>query len=235
MAAKNRRVTILLNAALPIAKQGESAENEWPALLTILSSLLERLPEADVRLVLFNLDQQREFLLKEDFTAKDVAGIAHATDVLARWQVDANVLQNPLGGWELIRSLENREIQATPRADTVIFLGLPAKSSQKLPDEMPKSGSAHASRFFYLSYGPQDGRDAQLARSGMGPILIGGRGGGGARGPGGFIPRGSPESGYEQPDPIEQAVRRMGGKTIIISSPDTLSKAISEVKKQGRI
>ncbi|HVY91795.1 MAG TPA: hypothetical protein VHA14_03560, partial [Bryobacteraceae bacterium] len=169
--AKTRRVTILMNAAIPIAKGGQQADNEWPALLAILSSLLERMPDANVRLVLFNLDQQRELLRKDGFTAKDVAGIAHATDVLARWQVDANVLHDPLGGWELIRNLENRETEASPPAEAIVFLGLPAATAQKMPDEMPQSGSAHASRFFYLCYRPPDGLDTQRARSGMGPIL----------------------------------------------------------------
>ncbi|HVW09663.1 MAG TPA: hypothetical protein VHC90_13835, partial [Bryobacteraceae bacterium] len=226
--AKTRLVTILLNAAIPAANHGQRAENEWPALLTILSSLLENLPEANVRLVLFNLDQQQELFQNDEFTAKDVAGIAHATDVLARWKVDANVLRSPLGGWDLIRKLEDTGIHASAAPDTIVFLGLPAANDQKAPDDMPKSGLAKRSRFFYLRYLPPDAPPPRRAPRGPGPTL----GGGGGRGMGGMIPMANPRFGYPQPDPIEQAVRRMGGKTIVISSPESLADAISSVKKQ---
>lgn len=226
---KTRRVTILMNAAIPIAKRGQPASNGWPALLTILSSLLDGMAEADVRLILFNLDQPRELFRKDDFTAKDVRSIAHATDVLARWSVDANVLQSPLGGWDLIRNLETEQIHGS-RPDSVIFLGLPAASAQKMPDEMPRTKSTQA-RLSYLRYRPQSGLDRQADV----PSLRG-RGGDDVRGARGgrmgeLIPRGNPGSGYPQLDPIEQAVRRMGGRTITVSSADELSKAISAVAK----
>ncbi|HEY4085322.1 MAG TPA: hypothetical protein VGM43_05260 [Bryobacteraceae bacterium] len=230
VAAKTRRVTVLMNAALPRVKQGQSADDEWPALLTILSSLLDRAPEASVRLVVFNLDQQRELFRKDDFTTKDVAGIAHEGDAAARWAVDANVLQNPPGGWELIRKLESAEIRATPAPDMVLFLGLPAGSAEKMPDDMPQPASAQTPRFMYLSYrlDPQTSAQALRVGRGGGPSLP--RGGREAMGE--IILRGNPRSGYPAPDPVEQAVHRMGGRTITISSADALSKAISEVEKR---
>lgn len=232
-APKTRRITVLMNAALPIARQRQPPDNEWPALLTILSSVLERMPEADVRLIVFNLDQQRELFRKDGFTAKDVAGIAHEGDVLARWAVDANVLQNPAGGWELIGKLENAEIHAAPPPDAVLFLGLPATSMEKMPEETPQSGQTKAPRFLYLRYG-SPGLDPQP----VAPLLRGGRvrdaSASSARGDGmgGLIPPALRGPGYPRPDPVEQAVRRMGGRTIVISSADTLTKAISEVEKR---
>ena len=227
-AAKTRHVTILVNAALPIAHQGQPPDNQWPALLTILSSVLERMPEADVRLIVFNLDQQRELFRKDHFTPSDIAGIVHAADVLSRWTVDSEVLKKPLGGWELIGGLENAEIHTAPPPDTVLFVGLPAASAEKMPDETPRSESAKALRFVYLRYRPPE---SEINRRQWGqtgdpehPFIGSGRSMG-------VIPRSGPRSDADQPDPIEQAVRRMGGKTIAISSADTLSKAISEVEK----
>lgn len=226
---KTRHVTVLMNAAVPRVNRGQSSDDAWPALLTILSSLLERLPDASVRLVVFNLDQQRELFRKDDFTAKDVTGIAHEGDAAARWAVDANVLQNPAGGWGLIGKLESSEIQSAPPPDTVLFLGLPAANAEKMPDEMPQSASAQTPRFVYLRYplNPQAGVQALRVGRGGGPSPP--RGGGESMGE--MIPRVNPRTGYPYPDPIEQAVRRMGGKTIAISSADTLSRAISEVEK----
>jgi hypothetical protein len=233
VAAKTRRITVLMNAALPRVSHGQAVDNEWPALLTILSSLLEQVPEASVRLVVFNLDQQRELFRKDDFSAKDVAGIAHEGDASARWAVDSHVLQNPLGGWELLRKLESSEIHAAPAPDTVLFLGLPAASAEKIPDEMPQPGAAQAQRFLYLRYGSRELEPQAV------PPLIRGQGVRDASvssargdGMGNMIPRSNPAPGYPRTDPIEQAVRRMGGRTIGISSADTLSKAISEVEKR---
>ncbi len=230
-AAKTRRMTILMNAALPRASHGQAVDNEWPALLTILSSLLERAPDASVRLVVFNLDQQRELFRKDGFTAKDVAGIAHEGDAAARWAVDKGVLQNANGGWELIGKLESAEVHAAPPPDMVVFLGLPVSNVEKMPDAMPQSGSPHAPRFLYLRYG-----SPRLDPQPVAPLRRGGRvrdaSVSSARGDGmgGLIPASNRGPGYPQLDPIEQAVRRMGGRTIAISSADTLSKAISEVE-----
>ena len=231
IAAKTRRITILMNAALPRVSHGQAVDNEWPALLTILSSLLEQAPEASVRLVVFNLDQQRELFRKDDFTARDVAGIAHEGDALARWAVDSKVLQNPAGGWELIGKLESSEIRSAPLPDTILFLGLPAASAEKMPNEMPQSASAQTPRFVYLRYhlDPQASAQALRVGRGGGPSLPRG----GRETMGEIIPRGNPRSGYPYLDPIEQAVRRMRGRTIEISSADTLSRALSAVRKSA--
>ena len=211
---------------------GAVADFSWLAASEeSLSSLLEQAPEASLRLVVFNLDQQRELFRKDDFTTRDVAGIAHEGDALARWAVDSKVLQNPAGGWELIGKLESSEIRSAPLPDTILFLGLPAASAEKMPNEMPQSASAQTPRFVYLRYHLEPQASAQALRVGRGggPSLPRG----GRETMGEIIPRGNPRSGYPYLDPIEQAVRRMRGRTIEISSADTLSKALSAVRKSA--
>jgi hypothetical protein len=226
--AKSRRITILMNAALPLTKQAQPATGQWTGLLTILSSLLKGLPEANVRLVVFNLDQQQEILSQDGFTAADLSGIAHTGGaVVGRWKVEAEVLQNPSGGWDLLENLESREAHASPPPDTIVFLGLPAISKETIPLSMTRPRPANVPRFVYLRYRPAgtSGNQPPIAEGARGGEF----GGGGGRGGGGYLPPGvTPEPA----DPIEEAVQRVKGKTIVISSPDELSKAIADVHRR---
>jgi hypothetical protein len=234
VAAKSRRITILMNSALPLTKQAQPAKGEWTTLLTILSSLLERLPEASVRLVVFNLDQHQEVYSKDGFNTSDLNGIAHAGDATGRWKVDSNVLQNPSGMWDLLEGIETREAHASPPPDTVVFLGLPATTQEKMPVVTAQPGSSNAPRFVYLVYRPTNGNRPAIVGMG-GDDFRGGGGGGGGRGGGGGGGRGSggivPNQVTHEPlDPVEEAVQRMKGKTIGISTPDELNKAIADLR-----
>jgi hypothetical protein len=227
-AIKTRRVTILVNAASPIANQGQSANREWSTLLAILSSLLEGLPDANVRLDIFNLDQQRELFRQDGFTTDDLNGIAHTADGMSKWAVDSQVLQRPSGDWDLIRDIESKEIQAAMPPDTVVFMGFPAASRDEMPAGMPQPEPGRVSRFFYLVYRPVVG-DLPGLTWGQVPGELGYHPDPGAGSRGGT--RSPPVTlNTEPPDPIEVAVRRMRGKTIVISSAATLSKAISDVR-----
>jgi hypothetical protein len=242
---KSRHVTILMNAALPVFNVTKSSSGQWATLVTILSSILEGLPEANVRLVVFNLNQQRELYRKDQFTTTDLSAIAHFADSTSQWIVNSNSLQRPLGGWDLIRDIESNEINAVPSADAVVFLGLPAASAEKMPPGMPRPGFGQSPHFFYLLYrvetvpakeNPQrltEGAPLPGERGGCDPgspcgdpSQFPGLGGGGGRGR-----MGSPaiDPNFEGPDPIKESVRRMKGRPLAISSVDSLSNAISEI------
>lgn len=73
-----RRITILMNAALPVRRQfgrlarvavGSPAISQWETLVSVLSSLLEQIAGSSVRLVIFNLDQQRE-IFRQDWRTR---------------------------------------------------------------------------------------------------------------------------------------------------------------------
>jgi hypothetical protein len=83
-ATKSRHVTILLNAAMPIVRKGEPPTDQWEMLLSMLASLMEQMPKASVRLVVFDTAQQREVFRKDEFTQDeidDVARVANARQV----------------------------------------------------------------------------------------------------------------------------------------------------------
>ncbi len=105
-----------------------------------------------MRVVAFDTAQQQEPFRKDDFTPEDINDVAHVANARQRWAVDYQVLQNPSGGWDLLRDLENKEIHAPSPADTVIFLGVPEGRFDKMPPGMP--GPQAGPHFFYLKYGP---------------------------------------------------------------------------------
>jgi len=232
-----RHITVLMNAAMPVGRQSgrrmqssAGAISQWGTLVSILGSMLEHLPGVSVRLVVFNQDQQREIFRQEGFTAGQMSQVAHAADGIEQWKVDSHVLLNPAGGWNLLSDLEDKEIHAAIPSDTVVFLGLPEASGEKMPPGMPEGGAEHSPRFVYLRYGKNvpiatgTGLNPRGRGAAQGPSATRGRGGGGSLAP-------DLSSEMVESDPIEQSVRRMKGKTITISTPAALGKAIESIQR----
>ena len=221
---KSRHVTILMDAAMPMARRGGPPTDQWGMLVSMLASLVEQMPEASLRVVAFDTAQQREYFRKDNFTAADINDVAHVANARQRWAVDYQVLQNPTGGWDLLRDLENKEIHAEAPADAVIFLGVPQAHFDKMPAGMP--GPERGLRFFYLRYASAP----SMSRIGSVPTR-----GGGVR----SVARGmdmgddgaplTPPGAMDQPDPLEQSVRHLNGKVFRISSPADFSKALATI------
>jgi len=171
-----------------------------------------------VRLVVFNLNEQRELFHQDGFTVDGMSRVAHAADEMDTWAVDYRVLQDRSGAWDLLAGLMNREIHAPAPSDVVIFLGLPWGSSEKMPQSFPGRAIGQTPRFFYLQY-QLGGRSRSMcgwaAQSNLNrPVRSGPT-----------MRRASFE-----PYSLDQSVRRLKGKTIAIYSPPELSKAIEEIE-----
>lgn len=221
--SESRHVTILLNAAMPVARRGGPPADRWGMLLSMLASLVEQMPEANLRVVAFDTEQQRELFRKDGFTAQDINDVAHLANAKERWAVDYQVLQNPSGGWDLVRDLETKEIHATVPSDTVIFMGVQQARFDKMPPGMP--GPQSVPRFFYL----KTPAPLTMLRN---VVVNGGRGGGPeSMGRGGGLGIGalSPPGAADQPDLVEQSVRHLNGKIFVISSPANFSKALTSI------
>lgn len=231
-----RRITVLLNAALPAAPstrrtaanafdEAGVAAGKWATLVNLFRTLLERLPAASVRVVVFNLDQQRELFRQDGFTTDGINRVAHAADGLEQWAVDYRALQNKTAAWDLLANLVTQEIHAAPPSDEVVFLGLPGWTAEKMPADFPGVGNKRMPRFFYLQY-----RTGQLAghlaggwEAPMPRNPSAGLRGGGRMGP-------SPAS--DLPDSIDESVRRLKGKTIAVRSPREFDQAIKEMEQR---
>ena len=147
-----RRLTVLLHAAPIFPHSTRFRARDRGFLLTSLASLLDSLPARSVRLVVFNLDQQRELIRQDILTPEAFDPVAQSMNNLELGLVDYRVLQNQRGHLGLLAGLVNQELSAAEPSDAVVFLGPPARFSDKLPETMIEGHSGVAPQFFYLEY-----------------------------------------------------------------------------------
>jgi len=226
------RLTILLDAAWMMTPRmvswlrpepADSYINRWETLLSMLAAVMQQVPANSVRLVVFDLTQQREVLRKDGFTLRDMGGVVRLGDARQQWPVNYRVLQNPSGAWDLVSDLANREARAQPPSGAVVFIGIPMRSPGKLPSEMP--GPAPDRRFFYVEYRtsrpeifgaywpPADPRTTAIRRNWTGPTQID---------PVGPTPRPF--------DSVEDCVRHFKGSIFPVASPADFEKALKKIE-----
>src|SRR5205823_608857 len=107
-----------------------------------------------LRLVVFNLDQQREIFRQVVFTAESLGQVTQSLNELELGSVDYKVLKNRRGHIDLPADLMNQELEAEPPSDEVVFLGPPARFSDKLPQTAVEKPRGAGPRFFYLQLQP---------------------------------------------------------------------------------
>jgi hypothetical protein len=133
-------------------------------LVSSLAALLEALPARSVRVVVFNLDQQKELFRQDDLTPDSFDQVAQSTNDLQLQLVDYRVLQNRHGHVGLLSDLINQELAAAQPSDKVIFLGPTSRFYDKMPDAALEP-HAVSPQFFYFQYKPYWGRDADFPDS----------------------------------------------------------------------
>jgi len=146
------RLTVLLHAAPIIARRTRLSGQDRAILLASLVALLENLPARSVRLVVFNLDQQKELFRQNVLTAEAFDPVAQSLNNLKLQLVDYRVLQNQRGHESLLTDLVNQELHAGEPSDAVIFLGPTARYDDKFPDVAGEERAGERSRFFYIQY-----------------------------------------------------------------------------------
>jgi hypothetical protein len=159
------RLTVLLHAAPLLPRRPRLRVSDLVVLLGSLSSLLERLPARSVRLVVFNLDQQKEFFRRDSFTLDGLDQVAQSLSELQLGKVDYHVLQNRRGHLDLIADLVNRELQDDNPSDAIVFLGPSARFTDKLDQSTLKRPDSLVPRFFYFQYKPYPGGNADFSDS----------------------------------------------------------------------
>jgi len=230
------RLTVLLDAAPQASSQGSKAvlsPNDRAVLLGMVSALLERVPAISVRLVMFNLEEQKEILRRDDFTLDNLDDVADAMKNLKLGTVDYRVLQNPAGKVDLLAGLINREIRAQPPSDAVFFLGQRQQYTDKISRVELDQPSGRAPHFYYLQYASVRRDRIRYAESD--PDLPRDELYDNTPGPNAMDVMNSmslPDPFWAASDTIGRVVEKVNGKTIAVHSPMELAKAICEIGRR---
>jgi hypothetical protein len=227
------RVTILLHAASLLQRQSSLRDLDKAMFLDAMVALMEEMPARPVRLVVFNLEQQRELSRKDGFTLDDLPEVSRELDAIRPSAVDYSVLRSPAGPVDRIRNLVNQELHAPEPSDAVIFLGPRSiyKDKPSPPFGLPPTAKP---KFFYLlweqppvgsglRFGP--GLQGQVGRMG-GTDPFAGTMHGDVNSP--AIINSGPNHG---PDSIAYTVDQLKGKTIKVDSVESFASAVAEIAR----
>lgn len=233
------RLTILLHAASVLQRQTVLGPLAKAMLMDGLVALMEELPAGSVRLVVFNLEQQRELLRKDGFTLRALPEVMQVLDALQPAAVDYSTLQKP--GGNFIENLLNREMRASASSEAVVFLGPKSVYTDK-PSAQFVLPPGSKQRFYYLECDPTHfllPRSSTLDGGGWGPEGL-------AMG----IPPASPMGRIRQSDippdivwkdygpnagadSIEYAVGQLKGKTVQVDSARSFAAAVTEITRRS--
>ncbi len=148
------RLSILLDAA-PI-NPTQTSLRAWDRafLLQALSAVLQKVRGESVRVVAFNLDQQREIYRNERFDKGGFEELARALRRLETGTVSYKAIQRD-HATEILARLANEQLDGN--TETVIFLGPSSSVNQKAPLALLNSNDGRRPRFYYLEYFPHPG------------------------------------------------------------------------------
>jgi hypothetical protein len=198
------RLTVLLHATPLFSRGTKIRAYDREVLLGSLASLLERLPSASIRLVVFNLAQQKKIYTDDRFTAGRLTEVGASMNELQLGLVHYDVLQNPHGHIALLAALVNDELEAQEPSDAIVFLGPASPYLDTLPKALFENRQSAGPEFFYLQYRPSvlSARRAPL------------------------------RGGQEFPDSIQSVMKRLHGKTFTIHSPGEFATAIAQIENR---
>ncbi len=148
------RITILMHAAPLSPRRNRLRGTDGMLLVGSLSALMERLPTRSVRMVAFNLEQQREIYRRDEFTLDSIQQVLHALNGLELDLVDYHTLLNRRGHMDLLAGLLNQEMHAAQPSDAVVILGPVARSLDKPPRDLLEKPEGELPRFFFFRYKP---------------------------------------------------------------------------------
>jgi hypothetical protein len=159
------RLTVLLNAAPLVPFRTRLRASDRVILLGLLSSLLERVPARSVRLVVFNLDQQKTLLREDAFAPGALGRVAQSLNGLELGRVDYHVLQNPRGHLDFLAGLVNLELRAEAPSDVVVFLGPATRYEADVPPAALEGSHGPVPQFFNFQFRPYFRNEVELPDS----------------------------------------------------------------------
>ena len=145
------RLTILLDAA-PI-RPYESSLHAWDRsfLLESLYSLLRQVPFKSIRLVAFNLEQQREIYRRDSFDGAAFLPLSHALREMETASISVEALKSR-NSPRFLSNLTNRELAEENPADAIIFLGPASPMDVEIGADWLTALKPSSPPFFYFKY-----------------------------------------------------------------------------------
>lgn len=147
------RLTILLDAA-PISPH-QSRLRAWDRafLLECLYSLLRQTPHSSVRLIAFNLEQQREVFRVDQFDTAAFLSLARALEDIDTASISVQALKQR-NSPQLIADLANHELADPEPPDVVIFLGANIPVDIDVGPGLLTAKNSDSPPLFYFEYYP---------------------------------------------------------------------------------
>ena len=152
--AAGTHIAVLLDAApiYPYAQKLRAWDRSF--LLTTLSSVLEQINCQSVKVIAFNLDQQKEVFRDDHFTPAGFQQLAQAMRNLELGTVSYQVLQRKQGFSELLAQLASEQRKQDPPPDVVIFAGPQTHFAAKITKDSLPAVTKEGPPFFYLEFMP---------------------------------------------------------------------------------
>jgi hypothetical protein len=146
------RVTLLVDAAPLFPRSLALRAWDRAFLMNSVTSLMRSLQSDSIRLVAFNLDQQREIFRDESFNRRSLRGLFGSLLSLELGTVSYQTLQKQSGWYSLLSKLVNEKPDSADPSNAVIFLGPSNRIIEKLPPEVRESCGSSNTQIFYFKY-----------------------------------------------------------------------------------
>lgn len=146
-----RRLTVLFHAASLYGPRTALHFQDTALLLSSLSTVLSEGAFDEVRLVAFNLDQQRELFRQDRFDQDGFRKLAETLLALKLYTVPSDALKPKAQDREMLDSLVRGELSAERPADAILFLGPNVEDVSKWKD-VPCEDHRSGPRFFYFQH-----------------------------------------------------------------------------------
>jgi len=216
------RLTIFLHAAPLRSRNTILQPGDIQQLTGSLAALLERVPASSVRLVVFNLDQEKQVLRRDGFTLSEIDTVTKTLSDLQVGTVDYQVLSDPRRGAVMLSDMLSDELRYAGSADAVVLLGPEARTRVQVRLDAVDRAGGNTARFLYLQFLPR----FSPSTPGAGIPPRSGRGGPGRGGP---PPIGEGRGGLGPPlppDTIQRIVKQLKGSVLTIRSPQDFARAV---------
>ncbi len=214
-AGRTRRLTLLLNAASLYGEGKLPALYDPVLLLSSLSTVLSEGAFDQVRLIAFNLDQQRELFRQDRFDADGFRKLAETLLSLKLSSVPVTALAPGEARHALINSLVRAEMSSEKPPDAILFLGPYADDESKWRSVPCESGHGGPAIFYFQ----------QRINRAMGRRLRDD-----------FAGRAERTMGVrpiELPDTLERLVHACSGEVYRIHDPAELASAIAKLNSKA--